>query len=274
MSLAMPAPAIPDSRMPVLAGGAMSAVASILQRRGLDPSKAMHTEDRPDSTSEYQRDVYRQAWVNSLRLSGHADYARYNLGKLDNAQDPKALRIFVDAIAEARAFDRQEAKKPEGEREKARLNVQHMMAFGTVGAGKTVAAAAAGAYAVERGLMARFVSHALFLHWLRPDCAPAGLTATQVRERYERCDLLILDDLCQEMDEYATNHVRTHTSNLITARLNSQKATLFTTNLSSDQVAHVLGDRLASRIGNNAQVLEMVGSDRRKPTTWGTKRTF
>ncbi|MFJ5142936.1 ATP-binding protein [Streptomyces sp. NPDC088707] len=274
MSLTMPAPAIPEARQPVLAGGAMSAVADILRRRGLDPGKAAHTEDRPDSTNEYQRDVYRQAWVNSLRLSGHADYARYRLEALDAGQHPKALRKFVHDIAAARDFRREEARKPEGERRTVRLPVQHLLAYGSVGAGKTVAAVAAGSFAVERGLMVRFVSHATFLHWLRPNCAPAGLTPTQVVERYERCDLLILDDLCQEMDEYATNHVRTHTSNLITSRLNSQRATLFTTNLDSDQVAHVLGDRLASRIGQNAQVAEMLGADRRQPKTWGTRRTF
>ncbi|MEU0857432.1 ATP-binding protein [Streptomyces griseofuscus] len=268
MSVATTAPAVPGAREPVRASGPVAAIADILRRRGLDPARAAHTEDRPDSTSEYQREVNRLAWANSLNLSGHGDYARYNIAVLDEAQYPQHMRKYVDQLAAARTHNRAQLGLPEEERRIVRPNIQHLIAHGTVGSGKTVAAAAAGAYAVECGLMARFVSHSMYLAWLRPDSAPAGLTPTQVRERYERCDLLILDDLCNEMDEYATNHVRTHTSNLITARLNSGRATLFTTNISFDQVAAVLGDRLASRVGNRATVLRMVGDDRRKPQRW------
>ncbi|MGW0763454.1 ATP-binding protein [Streptomyces sp. NPDC002814] len=269
MSLTMTAPAIPESRQVVRADGPIAAVANILRRRGMDPSKAAFTEDRPDSTDEYQREVFQQAWVNSLRLSGHEDYARYTLDRLDEKhQFPEHLRRYVEQIVAARQQNREQMALPEGERHIVRPNIQHLILHGTVGSGKTVAAAAAGAYAVSCGVMARFVSHSMYLSWLRPDSAPAGLTQTQVRERYERCDLLILDDLCNEMDEYATNHVRTHTSNLITARLNSGKATLFTTNLNFGQVASVLGDRLASRVGGRATVAKMVGDDRRKPQVW------
>ncbi|MFD9248364.1 ATP-binding protein [Streptomyces bottropensis] len=274
MSLTMTTPAIPESRQPVLAGGVANHIAGILRRRGLDPSKAAFTEDRPDDTDEYQREVNQQAWVNSLRLSGHGDYARYSVDLLDASQYPDAIRAFVEGIAEARKLNREQLKLPEEERTTFRPNIQHLVAFGSVGSGKTVAAAAAGALAVEMGVMARFVSHSAYLHWLRPNSAPSGLTPTTIVERYERCELLILDDLCNEMDEYATNHVRTLTTNLVTARANSGRSTLFTTNLDSEQVATVLGDRLASRIGKQAEVLEMVGNDRRKPKTWGIRRTF
>ncbi|WP_030372357.1 ATP-binding protein [Streptomyces rimosus] len=268
MSLTMPAPAIPEGRKVVRAGDPVAAVAEMLRRRGLDPARADHPEDRSDSTDEYQRDVFRQAWVNSLALSGHGDYARYRLPALDGEQFPDHLRRYVEELAKTRQHNRDQLKVPEAQRNIARPSIQHLIAHGSVGSGKTVAAAAAGAFAVECGLMARFVSHSMYLSWLQPNNAPAGLTPVSVRERYERCDLLILDDLCNEMDEYATNHVRTHTSNLITARLNSGRATLFTTNLSFDQVAAVLGDRLASRVGQRAVVLRMVGNDRRKPQMW------
>lgn len=268
MSLTMTAPAVPGSREPARALGAISTVAEILRRRGLDPARAEHTEDRPDSTDEYQSEVFRQAWVNSLALSGHGDYARFRLSALDDQQFPEHFRRYVEQLAKARRHNRAQLKLPEGQRNIVRPNIQHLIAHGSVGSGKTVAAAATGAYAVESGLMARFVSHSMYLSWLQPNNAPAGLTPVSVRERYERCDLLILDDLCNEMDEYATNHVRTHTSNLITARLNSGRATLFTTNLSFEQIASVLGDRLASRVGQRATVLRMVGDDRRKPQMW------
>ncbi|AXI91412.1 hypothetical protein SAM9427_37230 (plasmid) [Streptomyces sp. ETH9427] len=270
VSLAVPAAYADTSDLRGLtrADGPIGAVTRILRNRGLDPSNAFQTEDRPDDTEAYQHEVYRQAWINSLRLSGHEDYARFTLDTLDAEQCPEVMRVFVGQLAAAQRHNRQQAKLPENERRILRPEVRHLIAHGNTGSGKTVAAAAAGAFAVQCGLMARFVSHSKYLDWLRPDRAPSGLTQTQVVERYERCDLLILDDLCNELDGYATTHVRTHTSNLITARLNSGRATLFTTNLDFAQVAEVLGDRLASRIGGQAKPVKMTGNDRRKPITW------
>lgn len=268
MSLTMTAPAIPEARQVVRADGPIAAVASILRRRGMDPGKATLTEGRPDSTDEYQREVYRQAWVNSLRMSGHDDYARFTLAKLHADQFPDHVRTYVDKCVEARALNREQEKLPESEREIVRPTIQHLILHGSTGTRKTATAAAAGAYAVARGLMTRFVSHSKYLGWLRPDSAPAGLTRTQILERYERCDVLILDDLCEEMDEYATNHVRTLTNNLITARANKGRGTIFTTNLNFDQVEVVLGERLASRIGGRALPLKLVGDDSRKPQRW------
>ncbi|MER6232566.1 ATP-binding protein [[Kitasatospora] papulosa] len=268
MSLMTTALALPESRQVVRADGPVAAVASILRRRAIDPTKLSFAEDRPDSTDEYQREVNRQAWVNSLRLSGHSDYARFTLAKLHEEQFPDHVRTYVDKLVETREHNRQQEKLPEGERDIVRPTVQHLILHGTTGSRKTATAAAAGAYAVERGLMARFLSHSKYLHWLRPDSAPAGLTRTQIVERYERCDVLVLDDTCEEMDEYATNHVRTLTSNLITARLNSGRGTIFTTNLNFGQIEEVLGERLASRIGGRALPLKFVGADARMPQRW------
>lgn len=262
-------PAQDDSREPVPVGGAvMTKLAEILRKRGTEPGQDDHTEDRPDSTEEYQQDVYRMAWRNSLALSGHADYARYRLNGLDDAQYPQHLKKYADQLAAVRRHNRAQRSLPPEQQTVKRPKVLNMILAGGIGAGKTVAAAALGAYAVEAGLMARFVSHTMYLAWLRPDGAPSGLTQVQVRERYERCDLLVVDDLCNEMDGYATNHVRTHTSDLLTARLNSGRATVFTTNLTYEQIAEVLGERFASRIGNRATVLKYEGEDRRKPQRW------
>ncbi|MER5482628.1 ATP-binding protein [Streptomyces sp. NPDC002812] len=208
------------------------------------------------------------AWTNSLALSGHAGYGRFRLSHLKDGQRPDFVKAYVGPLVAAHRHNREQAKLPPAERRIARPEKLHLIMAGGVGAGKTVAAAAAGSLAVECGMMARFVSHSMYLSWLRPDGAPAGLTAVRIRERYERCDLLILDDLCNEMDGYATNHVRTETSDLITSRINSNRPTIFTTNLTFDQVAVVLGERLASRVGGQASVLKMVGEDRRQPEKW------
>jgi DNA replication protein DnaC len=255
-----------ESRQPALAP--VAAVESILRRRGLDPAKAGLTEDRPDHIGDYQRAVNAQSWVNSLRLAGHHDYARFSLDRLHDDQFPDHIRTYVDALVRIRAHNRDQQRLPEAEQDIQRPKVQHLILHGPTGSKKTAAAAGAGAYAVQCGLMPRFVSHSKFLHWLRPDSAPPGLTPVQIMERYERCDLLVLDDLCEEMDGYATNHVRTLTTNLITARLNSGRGTIFTTNLNFDQVEMVLGERLASRIGGGAVPLKFKADDARKPQKW------
>jgi DNA replication protein DnaC len=252
-------------------GGSIGKLAAILQRRGLDPTAARFTEDRPDDTDEYQTQVYRQAWENSLRRSEHHDYLRYQLANLEEGER-EFLRKYVDQHVAVRKMQRQQNKLPPEERQHLRPNILNVILAGSVGAGKTVAAAAAARYAVDNGLMARFVPHTLYLDWLRPDRAPSGMTALSVVEFYERCDLLVLDDLGHEMEQYATNHVRTKTSELITARINSNRPTLFTTNLTSEQITEVLGDALFSRIGMRAEVWEMTGVDRRQPKQWGKRR--
>lgn len=271
MALTAPAPALDIDGM-TAAGGAAAKVLAILQRRGMNPGQAAFTEDRPDDTVEYQAEVYRQAWENSLRRAEHHDYLRYRLDDLEK-RERNFLQVYVDQHVQVRALQREQSKLPPHERKQhARPNVLNAILAGSVGAGKTVAAVAAASYAVERGLMARFVPHTVYLSWLRPDGAPSGMTPLKVLEFYERCDLLVLDDLAHEMDAYATNFVRTRTSELITARVNSNRPTLFTTNLTSKQITDVLGDALFSRIGMRAEVLEMTGVDRRKPKSWGERR--
>ncbi|MFJ8301347.1 ATP-binding protein [Streptomyces sp. NPDC094447] len=262
--------AVPETDKPVVPAvtGAVANVMRILQSRGVNPAAAQEYEDRPDSTDAYQLQVSRRAWINSLTMSGHADYRRYSLDRLDEAQQPERLQRFVDSLATVRRHNRAQLQLPEQQRQFKRPPRLHAIMSGNVGTGKTVAAAAAGSYGVEAGLMVRFVGHSRYLSWLRPNSAPSGLTQLQVREYYERCDLLILDDLCNELDEYATTFVRTETAELLNARLHSGRATLFTTNLSFDQIAEVLGERYASRMGSQAAHFPMVGEDRRQPIRW------
>jgi DNA replication protein DnaC len=267
MSMTAAAPPL-DVEGITAAGGAAAKVLSILQRRGMDPARATLTEDRPDGTSEYQAEVYRQAWENSLRRAGHSEYIRFRLSDLDSEQYPDHLRKYIDSHVEARRQQRAQQSLPPEERQHVRPKILNLVLPGAVGAGKTVAAVAAAAHAVDQGLMARMVTHSLYLSWLRPNGAPSGMSPAQVLEFYERVDVLVLDELCNEMDDYATTFVRTQTSDLITSRVNSGRPTIFTTNLTSAQVTEILGERLASRIGMRAAVLKMVGNDRRRPQSW------
>ncbi|MFF4188121.1 ATP-binding protein [Streptomyces sp. NPDC001691] len=262
MSLTMESPAV----APV--NGAVANVMRILRARGMSVPPAGEFEDRPDSTDEYQAQVNRTAWANSLALSSHDDYNRFRLDRLEPEQEPERLRAFVDALVTVRRHNRAQLRLPAPERSLKTVARLNAVLSGNVGTGKTAAAIAAGSYAVDSGIMVRFLSHSRYLAWLRPNSAPAGMTTLRLKELHERCDLLIVDDLCNELDGYASTFVRTETADLLNARLHSGRATLFTTNLNSAQVGEVLGERFASRIGSQAAHFKMVGGDRRRPLTW------
>jgi DNA replication protein DnaC len=90
-----------------------------------------------------------------------------------------------------------------------------------------------------------------------------------VLEFHDSVPLLILDDLCFEMDSYATDHVRTWTGKLLDGRRARGLATLVGTNLSSAAVTEILGARIYSRLAGTALPLEFKHRDRREPISWG-----
>ncbi|MFD7829360.1 ATP-binding protein [Streptomyces sp. MJM8645] len=226
--------------------------------RGTVPVQDGVVWERPD---EYRLGIYVTAWLKSLERARHRAYLRHHVCVppgglpeggvlLDDDQHPQALAYWVKRIAAG-----QETK-------------QHLIAFGNVGSGKTAAAIALGSLAVQAGIMTRYVRHGDYVRWLRPDGAPAGLTALQVREFHDRCKLLILDELCGEMDGQATEAVRQATGDLLSARIASGLPTVIATNLHSAQIAKVLGDRIVSRLGESAMALEFLRPDRREPVRW------
>ncbi|MFD0052062.1 hypothetical protein ACFVHQ_22800, partial [Actinomycetes bacterium NPDC127524] len=85
--------------------------------------------------------------------------------------------------------------------------------------------------AAERGLWTLFVKHATYLTWRRPDSAPHNMKAWEVRKKFVECDLLVLDELCGEMDMTATEFARKETTDLIDARIAAGRPTAYTTNL-------------------------------------------
>jgi hypothetical protein len=177
------------------------------------------------------------------------------LWRLEDVEDPRAREAVRHFIENLRGGKKRNA-----------------IVFGSVGAGKTSVLVAAGHYAVDRGIGARFVSHAEYLSHLRPEGAPPnGMSKVEYRRMMRDCALLVLDDLCAELnvDTPASEFVRRETMDLLGYRLTKRLPNLVSTNLTTAQVQKVLDDRLASRLGMNAVVVPMVERDRRKPKTWG-----
>jgi len=75
--------------------------------------------------------------------------------------------------------------------------------------------------------------------------------------------LLILDDIGTEN---ATGWVLDQLYMLINKRYNEMKPVIFTSNLSIEDVGKVLGDRIASRIVEMCDVIELTGDDKRLQT--------
>lgn len=218
----------------------------------LDRLKRLH-EQFPiyDTLAEQQAAVRTVAWQNDLRAAEHSGLAHWTLDQLVPDQHPQVLRRFVAAI-----------RNPDTE-------VRSLILNGKVGPGKTSAAIGAGNAAAAAGMTVRFIKHSTYLTWLRPGGCPSDLTPAQIRERYRRCDLLILDDLGADLHlGEATEFVQRETNELVGDRLTGDRATIYTTNLTSEQMGEILGPRAVSRIGARAYPVLFEGPDRRKPVTW------
>ncbi|MGW1275474.1 hypothetical protein ACWD4V_00760 [Streptomyces tsukubensis] len=206
-----------------------------------------------EDVSDAQASARALAWTNSMRRGLHDDYLRWHFCDLDDYQQPQALSGWLDSLVAAKQT-------------KARPATRHFIVSGNIGSGKTTAIAALGNEAAERGLLVRFVQHSAYLAWRRPNGAPDGLSQHQVHKFYvEEPDLLILDELCGEMDSVQNDFVRSQTTDLVGSRIASGKATAFSTNLRRDGIKAVLGERLVSRIENRAYLAKVIGPDRRAP---------
>lgn len=207
-----------------------------------DPQDAQDWDD----PRAYQQQVRTRAWHSGLRAAYHDRYIDADLNLLDDDQHGQTFAYFIDQLGD-------DAKRCT------------LIAEGSIGGGKTHASIAAGNRAAARGMFVRFVQHTTYLTWLRPDGAPAGLTADQVRERHRTCDLLILDDLGAEMEQHASEHVRKETQALVGDRVAARRPMIVTTNLDRLRLTEVLGERLTSRL-YDARIMHkvmFVGADRR-----------
>lgn len=79
-------------------------------------------------------------------------------------------------------------------------------------------------------------------------------------EMVYKCNLLIVDDIGAEK---MTEWVRERIVSIIHTRVSNGLSTIYTSNLSPDELKEEMGDRIASRILGGSNVVEITGSDRR-----------
>jgi DNA replication protein DnaC len=79
-------------------------------------------------------------------------------------------------------------------------------------------------------------------------------------EHYSNVQLLVLDDLgAEKTSEFALQSLYI----IIDKRYSEMRSTIITSNLTVDEIAEKVGDRIASRIAGMCRVIELKGRDRR-----------
>ena len=99
-----------------------------------------------------------------------------------------------------------------------------------------------------------------FLEELRDNYDNKDPDFEQVLTMVKSCKLLIIDDIGAER---VTDWVRERVVSIINTRVSNNLATIYTSNLSPEELREELGDRISSRVVGSSQVIEMVGGDRR-----------
>ncbi|MFB8120629.1 ATP-binding protein [Streptomyces sp. NPDC056465] len=254
-------------------------VVAVMERGGADiaqlgvPAQPASEDGLWEDLAVPKARAARNAWRNSMLDAAHDEYLDFRFPSLvpgaiapagerwlEPNQKPNTMRNWLGSLLEAK-------------KQKARPEVLNMIVPGNIGTGKTAAICALGNEAAAAGLSTLYVKHATYLTYRRPNSAPHNLSVHDVRRMFVSCELLILDELCGEMDTTATEAARRETVDLIDSRLAAGRPTAFSTNLKSRSepgsgtigVVDVLGERLLSRLEARAHLVKILGEDRRKP---------
>lgn len=135
-------------------------------------------------------------------------------------------------------------------------NAPSLLFLGKTGLGKTHLSAAIAGTVAQKGYRVLYESSQKLF-----DCYEAGRfgrDAEQKTERYEDCDLLIIDDLGAEC---ATKYTAATFFNLLNTRLINGKPTIINTNLDRAKLEETYGERVLSRLLGEFRLLLFVGKD-------------
>ncbi len=131
-----------------------------------------------------------------------------------------------------------------------------LLFLGSTGLGKThLSAAIAGEIAMKGWDVLYETSQKLFDRY---EAARFSQGASDMPERYESCDLLVVDDLGAEC---ASKYTAATFFNLLNTRLINGKPMLINTNLNRPQLEKTYGERVLSRLLGEFRVLRFVGTD-------------
>ena len=149
--------------------------------------------------------------------------------------------------------------------EKGRPMPSSLLLLGGTGLGKTHLSTSIARVVIERGYDVYYNSAVGMLSDFEQRRFGNGLATGEEdgdnTARYTECDLLIVDDLGTEVVNQFTLSCLYH---VVNTRLNLQKPTVVSTNLSSAEIRKIYSERLASRLLGEYQVVSFYGVDVRK----------
>jgi len=180
------------------------------------------------------------------------DLRKYGFGKAQAAALLSDFREQPDVAAQVKAL---RIHGPGGEQ------AAGLLITGSPGSGKTHLLAALCREYILAGAAASFTtSHALFQRLLPSHAETAGENPLGIVEEFAAVDFLALDDLGHE--GRSSQHLLSHLHFVLSRRLDNDRATAISTNLSFEQLAGVYDQGIASRLGAYIP-LALVGRDRR-----------
>lgn len=135
-------------------------------------------------------------------------------------------------------------------------NARPLLFIGKTGLGKTHLSAAIAATVAKKGYDVLYeTAQKLFDRY---EAARFGRDSSGMTERYESCDLLLIDDLGTECgSQYASSAF----FNLLNTRLLNGQPIIINTNLNRPQLEKAYGERVLSRLLGDFRVLRFVGTD-------------
>ena len=142
-------------------------------------------------------------------------------------------------------------------------NSPSLLLYGMTGLGKTHLSLSIAGKAVEKGFGVIYTSAQNLFNQLERE--KFGRTEDNNTEQaILDCNLLIIDDLGAE---FSTQFTVSALYNIVNCRDLEKKATIISTNYTPEKIAEAYGDRIASRILSNYEILKFDGSDVRQLKT-------
>ncbi len=147
--------------------------------------------------------------------------------------------------------------------EEGKPKPQSLLFLGGTGLGKTHLSTAVARTVIERGYDVYYNSAVGMISDFEYRRFGNGLVQGEGDDtsRYTECDLLIIDDLGTEVVNQFTVSCLYH---VINTRLNLQKPTLISTNLTSAELRKVYNDRITSRLTGEFLLIPFYGTDVRR----------
>ena len=108
---------------------------------------------------------------------------------------------------------------------------------------------------------ALFINVPKYLLAIKDNISEKSEYVAHIKENVLNCDVVIWDDIC---NKYGTEFELTNLLNIIEYRISHNKSNIYTSNISPNELKQYLGDRLASRIANCSECIELRGYDKRQ----------